>query len=104
MGRQLEVSLWLENKGLPPESPKKPEALAVSTWGCGPTSVPPRVVPVTWKRPTGPLHPVLCFLVAVIHRHAKQCSGAHISRSLWAQSQAEALGCEETCVHTHAHL
>ena len=65
MGRQLEVSLWLENKGLPPESPKKAEALAVSTWGCGPTSAPPRVVPVTWKRPTGSLHPVLCFLVAL---------------------------------------
>lgn len=65
MGRQLEVSLWLENKGLPPESPKKPEALAVSTWGCGPTSVPPRVVPGTWKRPAGSLPPVLCLLVAL---------------------------------------
>lgn len=48
MGSQLEVSLWLGNKGMPPESPKKAEALALHTWGCGPTSVAPRVVTIAW--------------------------------------------------------
>lgn len=41
MGRQLEVSLWMENKGMPPPSKslqilKKEGVLALHTWGCGP--------------------------------------------------------------------
>lgn len=39
------------------------------------------------------------------HRHpviyAKQCSGEHTSRSLWAQSPVEALGDEETNMRAH---
>lgn len=40
MGRQLEVSLWMENKGMPPDSPNpskspKERVLALHTWGCG---------------------------------------------------------------------
>lgn len=41
MGRQLEVSLWMENKGMPPDSlnpsksPKKEGVLALHTWACG---------------------------------------------------------------------
>lgn len=88
-GRQLEVSLWLENKGLPPESPKNTGILAVSTWGCGPTSVPLRVVTVTWKRPTGVTasSPLLlgssdtAFSVLSFPSLSGSCKHAHLPRS-----------------------
>lgn len=106
------MSLWLENKGLPPESPKNTEALAVSTWGCGPTSVPLRVVTVTWKRPTGvtassPLllgSPDTAFSVLSSPSLSGSCKHAHTSQGHTHMAPAPGSHTQKTTWVPHCRL
>lgn len=68
MGRQLEVSLWMENKGMPPDSPKpskspkKDRVLALHTWVGVTTGYLPEQ---SSEDPQGSMHPVPCFPAAL---------------------------------------
>lgn len=80
---------WLQHLDSHPENHLGPWLQTQSKERAGPTPIQRQTVGNAYR------HPVT---------HAKQCSGAHTSRSLWAQSSVEALGDEQTCGHTHAHL